>query len=406
MSETNTKKTRRTGCDWLDVKTIDAKKPAEKPIKLLDGDGLYLLVNPNGSKWWRLKYRFAGREKGISLGVYPAVSLAQARKRKVAAKRQVADGMDPSAERQRAKVAANQTFEMVYLEWLAQQRKVLAEITVGKIKAIIESKVLPRLGSRPVGQIGPPEILEVLRKIEADGIHETAHRAKQMISQIMRYAVATGRATRDPTFDLRGALTPATTKNHASITDPTRVGQLLQAIDGYVGQPTTAAALRLAALTFVRPGELRGAEWREINLDAAEWRIAAGRMKMKTEHVVPLSLQAVSVFRDLEPLTGGGKYVFPSLLGGHRPMSENTVNTALRRLGYTNEEMTGHGFRSMASTLLNEQGFHPDVIELQLAHKERNKVRAAYNKAERLAERRIMMQAWADHLDGLKSGAN
>lgn len=389
----------------LSDKTIIATKPGEKPIKLFDGDGLYLLVNPNGSKWWRLKYRFAGREKGISLGVYPTVSLKQARERREAARKQVAAGTDPSAERQRAKVAAGQTFELVYREWIAQQRKVLAEITIGKINAIIENKVLPRLGSHPVDQLTPSDILAVLKKIEADGIHETAHRAKQKIGQILRYAVATGRAERDLTADLRGALTPATTKNHASITDPTRVGELLQAIEGYVGQPTTAAALKLAALTFVRPGELRGAEWREINLDAAEWRISANRTKMRTEHVVPLAPQAVAILRELEPLTGGGKYVFPSLLGAHRSMSENTVNTALRRLGYSNEEMTGHGFRSLASTLLNEQGFHPDVIELQLAHKERNKVRAAYNKAERLAERRQMMEAWAKYLDKLKMGA-
>jgi integrase len=253
-------------------------------------------------------------------------------------------------------------------------------------------------------EVTPPELLAALGKIEARGNHESAQRAKQKCGQIFRYAIATGRAERDISADLRGALVPVIARNHASLTRPADVGSLLRAIDGYEGQPITAAALKLAPLVFVRPGELRGARWTEFDLDGAEWRIPGERMRMKEQHIVPLAHQAVTILRELHALTGWGEYVFPSLLTLERPMSNNTVNTALRRLGYTKEQMTGHGFRSMASTLLNEQGFHPDLIELQLAHVERNKVRAAYNKAQRLAERRKMMQAWSDYLDQLRQG--
>lgn len=259
--------------------------------------------------------------------------------------------------------------------------------------------VLPHIGSRPIHKITPAEVLGALRPIEARGKHETAHRTKQYVGQIFRYAVATSRAERDITADLRGALTPATTKNHAAVTDPAAIGALLRAIDGYSGQPVTHAALMLAPLVFVRPGELRQAEWSEIDLDVGEWRIPARKMKMRELHIVPLSRQAAEILRSLRQLTGVGQYVFPSLRSKERPMSENTINGALRRLGYSNDEMTGHGFRAMASTCLNEQGWHPDVIELQLAHAERNKVRAAYNRAAHIAERRKMMQSWADYLD-------
>jgi integrase len=264
---------------------------------------------------------------------------------------------------------------------------------------------VPSLDALPIGQITAPEVLAALRRIEADGRHETAHRVKQRIGQVFRYAIATGRAQRDPTADLRGALSPVVSKSHAAVTDPGRMGDLLRALHSYVGQPATAAALKLAPLLFVRPGNLRAMEWAELDLKAAEWRIPAGKMKSREEHVVPLPAQAVTILRELQPLTGRGRFCFPSLRTSDRPMSENTVNAALRRLGFDGDTMTGHGFRAMASTRLNELGWQPDVIERQLAHAERNKVRAAYNRAQHMAERQRMMQAWADYLDGLRTGA-
>jgi integrase len=384
---------------------IRSAKAAEKPIKLFDSGGMYLLVNPNGSRWWRLKYRYGGKERGISLGVYPQISLKRARAKRDEARRLVAEGIDPSAERKASKLARNETFRAIAEEWLELQAKTLAPVTFNKAQWMLTEFVYPRLGSRPINEITPPDLLTVLRAIESRGKRETAHRTKQRVGQIFRYAIATGRAERDISVDLRGALAPTITKNHAAITEPKAIGQLLRAIDGYAGQPVTHAALKLAPLVFVRPGELRQAEWSEINLDAAEWRIPAQRMKMRELHIVPLSRQAVDILNELRPLTGRGRYVFPSVRTGDRPISENTINAALRRLGYSNDEMTGHGFRAMASTCLNEQGWHPDVIELQLAHAERNKVRAAYNRAARLADRRKMMQSWANYLDALRAGA-
>jgi integrase len=381
-------------------------KATDKPRKLFDGDGLYLLVNPNGSKWWRFKYRFDGKERGISFGVYPDVSLKRARELRDNARRLVASAIDPSTKRQQAKIERATTFEGVAREWLGTQAKKLAPVTFSKARWMLETFIFPDLGSRPMGDITPADLLDVLRKVEKRGTHETAHRVKQRVGQVFRYGIGTRQATRDITQDLRGALAPVVTKNHAAIVDPQGIAQLLRSIDGYQGQPVTAAALKLAPLLFVRPGELRAAEWKEFDLDRAEWRIAAERTKLRKPHLVPLSTQALQILRDLHPLTGQGRYVFPSLRSNSRPMSENTINAALRRLGYSNEEMTGHGFRSLASTCLNEQGFAPDVIELQLAHKERNKVRAAYNRAERLAERCKMMQTWADYLDGLRAGGN
>jgi integrase len=335
--------------------------------------------------------------------VYPHVSLKQARGKRDAAKKLIAAGTDPSADRRAEKLALGTTFEHVAREWMAMQAGKLAAITLRKCLWMLETHVFPTLGSTPIANITAADMLGMVRKIEAGGTHETAHRTKQRCGQILRYAVATGRAERDVTTDLRGALAPVVSKNHPSITDPERIGELLRAIDGYAGQPATETALRLAPLVFVRPAELRMAEWREFDLDAGEWRIAAARMKMREAHIVPLASQAVALLRKLYALTGDGKYVFPSLRTVERPLSDNTINAALRRLGYGKDEMTGHGFRSMASTLLNEQGFPPDVIELQLAHAERNKVRAAYNKAQRLVERRKMMQKWADYLDGLRA---
>lgn len=384
---------------------IRSARATEKPIKLFDGDGLYLFVQPNGGRWWRFKYRFHGKERELSLGVYPEVSLKLARTRREDARRTVAEGIDPSAERKAVKEARRVTFELVADEWLALQANKLASVTYDKARWMLSTFIYPRLGSRPIAEITAPELLAALRLIEARGTHETAHRTKQRVGQVFRYAIATGRAERDVSVDLRGALAPIVTTHHAAITDPIAIGHLLRAIDGYRGQPVTLAALKLAPLMFVRPGELRQAQWCEINLDAAEWRIPRERMKMREPHIVPLASQAMRVLSDLLPITGRSRYVFPSLRSNDRPMSENAINAALRRLGYGTDEMTGHGFRAMASTCLNELGCHPDAIELQLAHAERNKVRAAYNRATRLVERRKMMQVWADYLDTLRNGA-
>jgi integrase len=375
--------------------------------KKYDEKGLYLLLKPQGERcgaWWRLKYRFGGRERGISLGVYPTVRLKRAREKRDEQKTVLANGVNPSVKRRAEKLSNALTFDLIAREWLELQSKKLAQATLGKARWLLEGFLLPEFGSSPIGHITAPQILAALRKVEAKGAHETAQRAMQKCSQVFRYAIATGRAERDPTIDLRGALAPVVSQNRAAITDPAQVGALLRAIDGYVGQPATHAALKLAPLLFVRPGELRAAEWREIDLEAGEWRIPGSRMKMGEQHIVPLSSQALEILRPLQALTGRGQFVFPSLRSSTRPMSENTLNAALRRLGYSGDEMTAHGFRAMASTLLNEQGFAPDVIELQLAHAERDKVRAAYNRALRLKERRKMMQKWADFLEGLKAG--
>ena len=392
-----------------DTKIRNAK-PQEKPYKLFDGGGLYLMVAPRedgkASRWWRLKYRMRGREKVLAIGTYPEIGLREAREARDDAKKLLARGQDPGERKRADKIVQSDTFKAVAEEWLGLQANKLAEVTLDKARWMLGEFVYPRLGEKLITEIKAPDLLLALRAIEAKGMHETATRTKQKVGQVMRFAIATGRADRDITADLRGALAPVPTKNRAAITNPGRVGELLRAIDGYQGEPATAAALKLAPLTFVRPGELRGGEWREIDLDGAEWRIPGERMKMGDEHVVPLSRQAVEILRALQPLTGAARYVFPSLRSRDRPMSENTLNAALRRLGYTTEQMTAHGFRAMASTLLNERGFPPDVIELQLAHAERNKVRAAYNRAQRLEERRKMMQKWADYLDGLKAGGN
>jgi integrase len=381
---------------------IRQAKAAVAPFKLVDGAGLYLLVNPNGSRWWRFRYRFEGREKQISLGTYPDTSLKLAREKRDNARAELAAGINPSAKRQATKLARADTFGAIAREWLEQQRKKLAATTFAKAKWVLEDLLFPRLEKRPITSITPQELLGVLRLTEARGKHETAHRARQRAGQVFRYAVATGRADRDIAADLRGALAPVVTENRAAITDPRRIGQLLRAIDGYQGQPTVMAALKLAPLLFVRPGELRGAEWTELDLEGAEWRIGAERNKMREEHIVPLPTQAVAIFERLHAITGRGRLAFPSLTSRERPISENSVTAALRRMGYAGDEMTWHGFRALASTRLNEIGFAPDVIERQLQHQERNKVRAAYNRSQLLDERRKMMQAWADYLDGLR----
>jgi len=387
---------------------IRKAKPTGKPQKLADGGGLYLLLNPNGSKWWRIKYRYEGREKLLSLGVYPDTGLADAREKRDAARKLLAADIDPGFQRKAQKAVGEErltnSFGVVANTWLEGQRRTLAAVTYEKAERNFRVLVYPWLGKRPVSEIEPPEVLACLRRIEAGGHHETAHRMKQRIAQVYRYAIAHGLAKSNPAADLSDALHPIASKNRAAITDPSEVGGLLRAIETFHGQFATASALKLAPLVFVRPGELRKAEWSEFDLDAAEWRIPGEKMKMREEHVVPLSTQALAILRELHPLTGAGRYLFPGARDAKRPMSENTVNASLRRLGYDGDTMCGHGFRAMASTRLNEMGWAPDVIERQLAHAERNKVRAAYNRASYLAERRKMMQAWADYLDGLRIG--
>ncbi len=389
--------------------SIKSAKPKEKPYRLFDGGGLYLEIAASGGKWWRLKYRFGGKEKRISLGVYPDVGLKEARDRRDANRKLLANGVDPSAARKAQGAASTEaeanSFEVVAREWYAKFSPKWVKGHADRTLRGLEKDLFPWVRKRPIRQLGAPELLAALRRIEDRGAVETAHRVLQTSGQIFRYAIATGRADRDVSADLRGALTPVQETHHASITEPKAIGELLRAIDGYQGSSVTKCALQLAPLVFVRPGELRGAEWSEIDLDAAEWRVAAPRMKMRVQHIVPLSTQAVEILRELKHVTGQRKYVFPSVRTVTRPMSENTVNAALRRLGYANDQMTGHGFRSMASTLLNEQGWNRDAIERQLAHAERDAVRAAYNYAEHLAERRKMMQSWADYLDSLKVGA-
>ena len=387
-------------------------KPGVKPLKLYDGGGLFLLVTPNGGRWWRLKYRFQKKEKLLSLGTYPDVSLKEAREKRDEHRKQLAAEIDPSANR-KAKKAANaeagaNSFEVIAREWLLKRTGKWEPATGKRKLERLERDVFPAIGAKPINTLTAAILLPVLRRIEARGAHEVARRVRQALGQIFRYAIATGRADRDPAADLKDALEHTKTTHRAALTIPSEVGALLRAIEGFQGEPTTRAALQLAPLLFVRPGELRAAEWVEIDIPGATWRIPAARMKMREEHIVPLSHQAVSILRELQQVTGGtnAKYVFPSIRTRARCMSENTVNAALRRLGYSKEEMTGHGFRSIASTLLHEHGqWSSEIIERQLAHGERNKVKAAYNRAQHLTERRKMMQWWSDYLMALRDGA-
>ncbi|ANH74866.1 phage integrase family protein [Ralstonia insidiosa] len=382
--------------------------PRDKPYRLADSAGLYLEVSPAGGKYWRFKYRFGGKEKRLALGVYPAVGLKEARVRRDAARKLLADGIDPSAHRKVQKAAtverASNSFETVAREWFCKQAPAWAASHADKIMQRLEKNVFPWLGGRPIAEITAPELLTVLRRIEGRGALDTAHRAHQNCGQIFRYAVATGRAERDPSGDLRGALQPSKHENFAAITDPAKVGELLRAIDAFKGTFVVRCALLLAPLLFVRPGELRKAEWDGFDLDRAEWRYFV--TKTKTEHAVPLASQAVAVLRELADLTGGGRYVFPGR-DPKKSMSEAAVNAALRRMGYdTKTEMTGHGFRAMARTILHEElHIKPEVIEHQLAHKVPDALGTAYNRTRFIKERREMMQRWADYLDELKAGA-
>lgn len=390
-------------------------KPAAKPVKLADSGGLYLLLNPNGSRWWRWDYRrpVTAKRNTLSLGTYPDVGLAQVRQRRDDARKLLANGIDPGQHRKAEKAAGEQragnSFEVVAREWLAKQT--WAANYLSKVTALFENDVFPSLGSRPVSELTAPEFLKVARRVEARGAVETAHRAMQNCGQVVRYAIATGRADRNPVADLKGALAQPEEKHFAAIVDVKLVGGLLRAIDGYVGTPEVRAALQLAPLVFVRPGELRCAEWIEFDLDAidadkqaaAVWNIPAHRMKLRQPHLVPLSPQAVAILRDLHMITGRGRYVFPGGRSPRRPMSNNAVNAALRRMGYDSATMTGHGFRAMARTILDEVlGIRPDYIEHQLAHAVRDPNGRAYNRTAHLVERRKMMDAWAKYLDGLK----
>lgn len=370
---------------------------------------MYLEVTPSGSKRWRLSYRFAGKQKLLSLGIYPTTSLKEAREAREAAKKLLAQGVDPSAHRKQAKellyLHAENSFEVVAQEWLTKMTPSWSDSNSTRVKRSLETDVFPWLGHRPISEITAPELLSVLRRVEERGAVETAHRIKQRCSMIFRYAIATGRAERDPAPDLKGALPPTITNNFAAIKEPKRIGELLRMFDAYQGTSMVKAALRLAPLVFVRPANLRMAEWSEFDLDAAQWRIPGNKIKSGEPHIVPLSSQAVAVLRDIQRLTGKGRYVFPSARAGGRPMSDNAILVAMRTMGIPKDEMTGHGFRHMASTVLHEQGWNSDVIERQLAHGERNNVKAVYNHAKHLPERTRMMQAWADYLDGLRKGA-
>jgi integrase len=381
-------------------------KPRDKPYE----KGLYLYITPHGAKCWRFNYRLGGKQQTVSFGVYPDISLADARERLNEARKLLAAGGDPAMQRKATKSAnAERTansFEVIAREWHCTHMADKTESHAAKTLTRLEKDVFPWLGDRPLTEIEASEILSVLRRIEQRGANELAHTAKRTIGQIFRFAIATGRAARNPVPDLQGALKPVAVTHYAAITDPAKIGELLRAVDGYTGTLETQCAFKLSFLVMLRPGEVRQAEWRDISLERKEWRIPPGKMKMREEHIIPLSHQAVAIFEEIRTLTGGGRYVFPSARGADRPMSENTITGALRRLGYSGDEMTAHGFRSMASTRLNEAYlFHPDAIERQLAHGDRDSVRAAYNRAQYLPERVKMLQWWADYLDGLKNGA-
>lgn len=390
---------------------ISKAKPTDKVQRLFDGGGMYLEIAPTGGKLWRLKYRHGGKEKRLALGTYPDVSLARAREKRDDARRLLADDIDPGEHRKitksmQAGLAAN-TFEVIAREWHAKVATKQAQSTYTKRLRFLELDVFPFVGYRPIAELTAPDLLAIIHRIEGRGAMDIARRVHNICGRIFRYAVGKGLATRDPSRDieLKDILPPEDVKHHASITEPKAVAELLRAIDGFTGSFTTRCALRFAPLVFVRPGELRHAEWSEFDFEKSEWRIPASKMKMKEQHIVPLAHQAVSILREIQALTGSGRYVFPGERTSKRPMSENTINAALRRMGYTKDEMTGHGFRSMASTLLHELGFLHAVIERQLAHGERNKVSASYNFAEYLPERKKLMRQWADYLDKLKAGA-
>jgi integrase len=390
----------------LTDKAIRALKPKEKPYKVADGLGLHLRVQPNGVLLWRFKYRLAGKEQLVALGKYPEVSLALARERRDSLRKTLSAGIDPASQRRAMKVAqanaAANSFEVVAQEWFEKNAPRWVPKHSVKIKERLKRDVYPFIGSRPISDISPSDVLGVLRRIEGRGAVETAHRALGNISMVFRYAVATERVTSDPCRDLRGALAPKVTRHFSAITDPKQIPALLARIDGYGGTLIVRCALRLNPLLFVRPGELRSARWADIDLEAGEWRFIAS--KTKQPHIVPLASQAIAILRELQPFTGHRELVFPGERSPLRPISENTVNAALRSLGIPREEMTGHGFRAMARTILEEQLRKPaHLIEAQLAHVVRDANGRAYNRTTHLEERKKMMQEWADYLDALRS---
>lgn len=385
---------------------INKAVPKEKPLMLSDGDGLHLLVKPGGTKLWRFRYRFAGRENMLAFGAFPTVTLAAARAKREEARRLLAEGSDPAVKKKLDKIAAataaRNTFGAVaadYLENIAANG--VTEDTISKNRWLLEDLAKP-LADRPIADITPAELLHVLKRIEKSGRRETARRLRGVMSSVFRHAVLTLRATTDPTFALRGALLKPNVKHRPAITDEKQVGALMVSIDEYDGWPTLRAALQMVALTMTRPGDVRGMRRSEINFDKAVWRIPGERMKMRRPHDVPLSRQAVTILRDMWSLSDHGDLVLPSIRSNRKSLSENAMNSALRRMGYSKDEMTAHGFRSTASTILNERGFSPDVIEAALAHQDENEIRRAYNRATYWPERVKLMQAWADLLDAFK----
>jgi integrase len=392
----------------LNEMKIRNAKSRGKFYKLTDSGGLYLHVTEKGGKLWRFKYRFAGKYKLLALGSYPEISLLDARQSRDEARRQLAKGIDPSAARRAQKQATIQeieTFELIAKEWHKRFFSTWSVRYAETLMSRLELYIFPWIGKRPIAEIKAPELLAVLRRIESRGILDTTQRVRIICGQVFRYAVVTGRAERDPTTDLKGALPQPQKTNRAAITEPKKVGKLLRAIDGYQGSFVVQCALKLAPLLFVRPGELRHAEWEEIDLENAEWNIPGSKMKMKEPHLVPLSKQAIEILKELNKLTGSGRYVFPGRTS-QLPMSDNAILAALRNMGYAKDEMSGHGFRAMARTILDEVlQFRPDFIEHQLAHAVRDPNGRAYNRTAHLTDRRRMMQTWSDYLDGLKAGA-
>ena len=384
-------------------------KPDVKEYKLFDGGGLHLLVTPSGGKLWRMKYRFAEKEKLLSFGPYPEVTLSEARQKREDARKQIINGIDPGALRKAQKeadTAAADTFEVIAREWHSKFSGTWSEVHATTLKERLEKDLFPYLGTRPIAEIKPMELLTVLRRIESRGALDTAHRIRFMCGQIFRYAVATGRAERDPAADLRGALPPVKYGHRAAPTDPKKLAPILRAIDDYEGSFVVKCAMQLQAMTFVRPGELRHAEWSEIDFETATWNIPGERMKMKEPHIVPLAKQAIAVLKELQPLTGSGRYLFPCHRSPLRCMSDNAINAGLRRMGFEKDEICGHGFRATAQTILDEVlRVRPDLIEHQLAHAVRDANGRAYNRTSFIDDRRKMMQTWAYYLDGLKAGA-
>jgi|UPI0003714B47 integrase len=394
----------------------DAKARAAKPrkdgkqYKLTDGHSMYLLVKPAG-KYWKLDYTYQKKRRTLSLGVYPTVTLKEARKAAEEARELLRHGVDPFQQRRAERLTKEaqhngNTFEGVALELLEKKAATLSPSTIESNRHNLQRHVFPWLGSALLEDVTAPAVLSLLRRIESRGAMETAHKVRGLCGQVMRYGVATGRITSNPIRDLAGAIAAVKVTHRPAITDPVRVGELMRAIDGFKGTLVVQCALKLSPLVFLRPGELRQLRWEWVNIDEQEIRLPADIMKMRQRHIVPLSKQALQILEEIRPLTLAGCYVFPSVRGHLRPMSENTINATLRRLGFDKSEMCAHGFRGMASTLLHEQGYPSDWIERQLAHKEGNAIKAAYNHARHLSERRKMMQAWADYLDAVKHGAD